>query len=202
MATRTVRHDIMLIIVTALCGAVLTYLFQERAALHREESEQREARRVAATQLFRDIGQLMDRRMFLWGRAYGAFSARLPDTLEQERTYRAAVADWNLSVLTNAALICRYFGSKAGQDFTQTVMPGFAQLDYVLRDFRKGTRSKDSASHQPFHEQRRAVFRFNLELIDLIRSGAVVEGKSPGECSDLRLGPGMTGTTVTAQPRN
>ena len=202
MSTRTVRQDILLILFTAFCGALLTYLFQERAAAHRDESAQREARRVAATELFRDVGQAMDRRVFLWSRAYGAFSARLSDTLEQQRTYSAAVADWNSSVLTNIALICRYFGPAAGEEFTKKIMPGFAGLDYLLHDLRTGKRPSDSLSDEHFHKQRRTIFEFNLSLIDLIRRGALLEGETPAECKKLPLGPGRTGTTVTPRPRS
>lgn len=188
MADRSLRQDLVLILATALCGAGLTYMFQQRSAAHQEERDLREARRHAATELFEDVGRLMDRRLFLWTRLYGALREGLSDTTEQEKTYRVTVADWNATLLTNEALICRYFGIEAGRTFVRSVVPGFGRLDRALVEYRKlpfvERRGRD-ALVSDYVSQRQAIFRFNLELVDRIRSGIVATADAGAQCSSL-----------------
>jgi hypothetical protein len=113
-------------------------LIRERAAADRESSRQ-EAEMTTTMEVFENISQLLDRRLWhtrrlIWASERGATAEQLR---EHRIAYEEAVDDWNVNLNRNLALVERYFGEDARKDLEFGIAPAFQRIHSALATERK-----------------------------------------------------------------
>lgn len=171
MADRPFWHEASLILITAVCGAGLAALFHNIADSNQRDSEVREARRTAATKVLESVGHLADARLFAVGQFYTALRPPAsPDTLELRKLYEKSVQEWNSSLYTNTALMCRYYRVDLARFYIDTVRVGFTWLGRHVREYADTAPNRRTSNPlgAEFDQVSRLVFRMDVALADAL----------------------------------
>jgi hypothetical protein len=170
---------------TTVAGAVIGYVYERQAADSQREASVREARRDAAMTTFRDVARLMDQRLF-WGSQY--YDALSTDTSTARRRQLAARFDstiwaWRESFYTNVASVCRFFGPENSRMLTDSIADKFSRLGYGIRQHGRNRELADRNLFPLYDSLRVEILRFNLGLVEMIRTG-VAGDAAGGVCVD------------------
>jgi hypothetical protein len=172
-------------VLTGLLGSWLTFWFQRSADDRRREVERREARRGAAEKVFRDVASSVDRRLYLTRRYDLALSSRADSaTLKAYRAQMdSAIADWNMTVNTNAVLVCMYFGGDLESFFTNGLARSLDVYSRQLKYRDLGITPAQLEDH--YRRLANVAYALDMRLGNRIRTGTVVNDTTGDGCSGL-----------------
>jgi hypothetical protein len=113
---------------TTVVGGVLGAWFQRRTWDHQNERTLAEAERAHATQVCRELSQLMDKRLYRMRQLNWALAA---DRLDESRVeasmqdYRAVLYEWNDTLNRNLAAAEIHFGDDLREQLERDIYEGF-----------------------------------------------------------------------------
>lgn len=157
----------------AIIGGAISFGFQALADTNHRAAELRDARRVAATGLFQEVGRLMDARFY--------FLANRPTDPARSPRWRATLDSlnelWHERIPTNAAIMCHYFGDSFASD-----------LVMVSSQFNDMESSAPENFNRLTETTRHNIYLLELKLADQLRKGDIFEGNpSVRGCDQLEL---------------
>jgi hypothetical protein len=169
---KPVGREVLSLFLAAAVGGVISFGFQTIAATSARAAARREARRVSATQLFKDVGGLMDARYYF-------LANRPPDAPTEAREWKARTDSlndiWHERAPTNVALMCDYFG----EPFARSLLSVADALNILEIG---GPKANAEASKNARH----AIFLLELRLADELRRGDILDQDQPlGDCEKL-----------------
>lgn len=172
MPDQPIGRQILTLGMGAIVGGVISFGFQMIADTNNRAAARREARRVAATQLFQEVGGLMDARYyFLANRPAGTS----PDAKAWQARTDSLNDLWHERIPTNVALMCDYFGKTYAQALVTV-----SQQSNVL----EGSVSGNFA--QAAENARHDIFLLELNLAEELRRGDILDRDLPlGDCKTL-----------------
>lgn len=171
---------------TTVIGGALGSWFQRRAWDHQNDRSVAEADRAHAMETFRELSELMDKRLYrMWQAKWALFAEDLDEGRVERRMddYRAVLVEWNDSLMRNLASTEIEFGPRVRQALEGEVYEEFAavgrRLEARYRDIR-GARREPTASEavskrlsQDLLRLRGQVYRLNVRMLKLVRDGRV-----------------------------
>ena len=187
-AAKFLRHPVVSLLLTfgltTGAGQWIAYCYQTRASDNEARQAVLEARRDAGMSTLKDVGRLMDRRLFWSGEFWHAVKAGSPESTKSKLRTRfdSTVWAWRENYNTNAASICRIFGDSSSLKFAEVTqrLSNFGNLvrrAEVDSAFRKQQREwLDSL----YDSTRSSILVFNMALVDAIRTGQIGEQVGPG----------------------
>lgn len=160
----------------AIIGGAISFGFQLLADTNHRAAELRDARRVAATNLFQEVGRLMDARFY--------FLANRPTDPARSLQWHASLDSlndlWHERIPTNSAIMCHYFGDSYASDLV-TISSQFSDMENATSD--NFSRLAETTRH--------SIYLLELKLADQLRQGDILEGSpSVGGCDELELKTG------------
>lgn len=172
---------IMTFFFTSVLGGILATFFQNRTWKHQNRVKLSETERSSATEVFKSISSLMDKRLYRmrqlnWKIRDDSSSMEL---LEQAiNNYREVLFEWNDSLNRNLALTQCYFGKDIRNLLEETIYEKFREIGSFLET--AYIEKKASGNAEAFKKQnsnltelRNDVYRLNVRMIELIQSGEV-----------------------------
>lgn len=175
-------HDVMIMLIgftlTTVVGGLLSYSWQEQAAGHAREAEQRRFEQNAATDVFEELSRLMDRRLYRMRRLHTGMADphRDPATMRPRwDAYREVLFEWNENLNRNLALTQRYFGEDARTILEKEINEGFRRLGSLLEGsgYPDGIQSPVEYRQTVADDLNDIIYEFDVNLIESIQSGSV-----------------------------
>lgn len=105
-------REVLTLVLGAVIGGVISFGFQTITDSNARAAARREARRVAAVQLFQEVGGLMDARFYLLANQPPASPLLAKRWLARADSLNEL---WHERIPTSVALICDYFGETLAQ---------------------------------------------------------------------------------------
>jgi hypothetical protein len=167
MPDKPVGREILSLALGAAIGGAVSYGFQVGAADREREAELREARRTAATQVFQEVGRLMDARFYRLVRLGQAVERHSTDSTHWQAGYDSLTQLWHERLPTNVAVFCHYLGSRRAGELRE-VSVGLSELRRRIKDNAAGKKRLAEAVRQQ-------IFVLELEVADQLRKGEIFE---------------------------
>lgn len=170
---------------TTVAGGLLGAWLQQRTWDHQHARTLAEGDRDHATQLCRELSQLMDRRLYrMWQLNWAIFAQELDQARVDARLheYRAVLYEWNDSLNRNLAAAEILFGSAARERLEREILEGFrevgAKLEFRYQELRQLRNSHDvSLAEADLSEElaqmRERIYAMTLEMLGQIREERV-----------------------------
>jgi len=170
---------------TTVVGGSLGYWFQRRNWEYQNDRTLAEADRAHATDICRELSQLMDRRLYRMWQLKWALFAQAPDLERIDgkmRDYRAVLYDWNDTLNRNLAAAEIEFGSALRHELEGRIYEGFAAVGRRLEErYHELTQNEERGPQQQRSQEasrellrlREAVYRLNVTMLKQIRDGRV-----------------------------
>lgn len=178
MPHKPLGREILSLALGAVIGSAVSYGFQIGAADRQREAEQRDARRTAATQVFQEVGRLMDARYYRLLRLEQSLRRVSPDSIHWQQGYDSLTQLWHERLPTNVAVLCHYLGGRRAGELREISL-GLSRLRSA---FKKPEASSDSIAETV----RRLIFGFELAVADQLREGEIFETEVRTQgCTDL-----------------
>lgn len=120
-------------VLTSVLGSTIAYFYERRRA----KTDLRERQREAARTVYEELSRLMDKRLYRMRQFAWALDRAVADKQDVESKwsdYRGVLYEWNDSLNRNLALILRYFGPLASEEFECNVAEMFAGANDELRE--------------------------------------------------------------------
>jgi hypothetical protein len=172
--SRLLKHPISsLLLGFALTGLVGTWLsssYQERAEENKRLAERREARRTAATEVFRDLGRVLDARLYAMERLHQSVSRRYADQRSRDSVYSRLSEEWYATLPTRTALVCRYFGVEPARQLNAIAGQFSAARTTFKADQQQGIDATGRLRYR--------IYQLELSLVDVLQRGRLVEDDS------------------------
>jgi hypothetical protein len=165
-------------VLTAVFGALILFGLQNRSDRNKRASELREVRRTGAEKVFRDVSASMDQRLY-WSRRTRAALQRNDQAEITAARLRldSTIVEWNANLHTNAAMLCIYFGKSISKDYL-TLMSRTMDL---YSEFLHSRSNNPRAEVLDFHLEQ-AIYAFDLQMADRIRTGDLWNERNNDEC--------------------
>ena len=178
MAEKPLGREILSLVLGAMIGGAVSYGFQVGAADRQREAAQRDARRTAATQVFQEVGRLMDARYYRLLRLEQSLGRRSADSAHWQQGYDSLTQLWHERLPTNVAVLCHYLGGQRASELRE-ISAGLSRLRTAFK--------ADQALGDSIAEAvRRRIFGFELAVADQLREGEIFEGEvSARGCAGL-----------------
>jgi hypothetical protein len=181
--SRRISHSMGLDLLYAGVGvfwaAMLAASAYQLSAGNRRAAPLADAERAAAWTVFGDVGRATDRRLYWAERLHAVLRSGAPpaQAARVAAAYDSAAAAWEGSSLTNATLVCRYFGGDAAALLAGPIRERFAAVDR-LATARPGDAPPDASWRPAVDSLSRSVLRFNLRVT------GVITGRGPARRDD------------------
>jgi hypothetical protein len=169
MADRPVGREFLSIALGAVIGTGVSYVAADR----QRAADQRDARRTAATQVFQEVGRLMDARFYRIMRLEQSLGRRSADTNYWQRGYDSLTQLWHERLPTNVAVVCHYLGNKRATELRD--------ISLGLSGLRIAFKGSQPLSDSIAEAVRSRIFVFELHVADQLRKGDVFEGEVEDE---------------------
>jgi hypothetical protein len=174
MPDQPVGRQILTLALGAAIGGVISFSFQMIGDSNNRAAARRESRRIAATQLFQEVGGLIDAR-------YYVLANRPADSSSAIRRWRARADSlndlWHERIPTNVALMCDYFGESFAEALLKVSDDSNILEGSVVGDF---ARASANARH--------GIFLLELDLADELRRGDILDqDQLIGNCKKLAV---------------
>lgn len=167
MADEPVGRQVRSLALAALVGGLVSFGFQAVSDSQKRASERRESQRTAATQLFQEIGRLMDARYYHLANGAAASPA-------EAARWQAAVDSlgdlWHERIPTDVALMCHYFGDSLATQLL-SVSRGFSAMELAPQNAEARAAAAESV--------RTRIFSLELELADRLRQEEIIDRDLP-----------------------
>jgi hypothetical protein len=167
-------------VLTTVVGGLLGSWFQRRAWEHQHLRTLAEADRDHATQVCRELSQLMDKRLYRmwqlsWALSAAEFeSSRLDACLED---YRAVLYEWNDNLNRNLAAAEIQFGPDARDRLEREIFEGFrllgGKLEVRYREVRRRPAPGEADFSDQLAEMRERIYAMTLAMLSQIREERV-----------------------------
>jgi hypothetical protein len=170
---------------TTVVGGVLGYWFQRRTWDHQNERTLAEADRAHATQICREVSQLMDKRLYRMLQLNWAFGA---DGIDRSRVearmedYRGVLYEWNDTLNRTLAAAETVFGPALRDQLEADVYEGFRSSGLKLEErYRALGASPPSVPAAPsgpdvgrdLRGMRERIYAITVKMLSQIRDGSV-----------------------------
>lgn len=205
-------------VLTSVLGGLLGSYLQNRAWRNQHAVELREADRAAATTTCIELSRLLDTRLYRMRKLYWSLQQSGDGTIDDEDiraqrfSYQEVLYQWNDALNRNLAMTETYFGSELREFLENTLYEQFAgigrQLDRAVRQQLRGE-GRDHVkklSDSNFQSLSHHIYRFNLEMLNLLQAGAVGRGRTDESteafASQGTLRRGDTGSSVKRWQRD
>lgn len=183
-------HDLVLLLIGFLLTAVAGAYIQHRFEAANARAESVDAQRVLATRVYEDVSTLIDRRSHHLLALSAMLRGGAPDSLVQReyRTYLQVYQEWESSINRNRAMVCRFFGYWPDSRFMR-LSNDFDKLDAAIvpwTDLKQITPQQVERIHTGVVSMQRAIFPFNNEMAEAIRTGRIGDaaaGERARDCS-------------------
>ena len=164
---------------TTLLGTIVANYFQNKTWEKDTNSELITVERQAATEVFKEISSLMDKRLYRSKQILKALSKEnySNNNIEDyEEDYSNSVDEWNENITRILASTQRYFGTEQMRKIRSDLDPNFKSLKKIFEQNWK------ESELNPFDKSRAFdlitslelnIFQFNLELITKIQNSKV-----------------------------
>jgi hypothetical protein len=176
-------------VLTTLVGGLLGSWFQQRTWDHQNERTLAEADRAHATEVCRELSQLMDKRLYrMWQVKWAVFADEANDDRVEKHMerYRDVLYEWNDSLMRNLAAMETEFGTPLRHEFEAGIFEGFAAVGRRLEARylelkRRGEAPVNDESHRNASQAaghkliglRDRIYVLNLKMLRQIRDGRV-----------------------------
>ena len=170
---------------TTVAGGLLGAWLQQRTWNNQHSRTLAEADRDHATQLCRELSQIMDRRLYrMWQLNWALFAPELDQSRVDARLdeYRVVLYEWNDSLNRNLAAAEILFGSAARRRLELEILEGFrevgAKLELRYRELRQPQPSRDVSLGEAdlsfeLAQMRERVYSMTLDMLGHIREERV-----------------------------
>ncbi|NPT44342.1 hypothetical protein GNZ12_24130 [Paraburkholderia sp. 1N] len=172
-------------VLTTVVGGMLTYAFQTKARANEEHSARLQADLARASQVSEEISRTLDRRLYrtrvlLWAMKD---DARDKDLSVARDDYRAALADWNENLNRRYSLAEYSFGRPMRitleDGLTASFLAIHKEIDDCLRKAGTCDRTKIETLEDVINDLNLNVYRYDTQMLSLIRAGTVGSFLSP-----------------------
>ena len=171
-----VIHILITFLLTSIVGAWLAQRHQQRSWLHQKKVSDQDAERKAAEIAFRDISQLMDKRLYrmrqvLWSLNRGD-NERIAEKIAE---YRTVLYEWNDSNNINLSRIEQYFGIEERRLFEQRISRDFIYIGMLLENwyFEKGSYPSFREIFDKIDSLNALVYNLDKRMLAAIQHGNV-----------------------------
>jgi hypothetical protein len=170
---------------TTVVGGVLGAWFQQRSWDHQNERTLNEADRGHATQICRELSQLMDKRLYRMRQLNWALIAEPLDESRVEasmKDYRTVLYEWNDTLNRNLAAAEIQFGRGLREQLERDIYEGFrlagVRLEASYTRLRGPRRSDTTARSRESLERsldqlRERIYELGVTMLQRIRDGRV-----------------------------
>jgi hypothetical protein len=170
---------------TTAVGGALGSWFQRRTWDHQNERTLAEADRGHATEICRELSQLMDKRLYrMWQLNWALFGDPIEGSRVEARMqdYRAALYEWNDTLNRNLAAAEIQFGHALRDQLERDVYEGFrilgTKLEYRYRHIQSSQPSEADADleerlSRDLRELRERIYAMVVIMLQQIREGRI-----------------------------
>ena len=169
-------HILITFLLTSVVGAWLAQKHQQRNWRYQKKAADQDAERKAAEVAFREISQLMDKRLYrmrqlLWSLNRGD-KQRIAEKLAE---YRAVLYEWNDSNNVNLSRMEQYFGVEERRVFEHRISRDFIYIGMLLENwyFKGGSCLSFNEIFTKIDSLNALVYNLDRRMLAAIQRGSV-----------------------------
>jgi len=167
-------------VLTTVVGGLLGSWFQRRAWEHQHQRTLADADRDHATQVCRELSQLMDKRLYrMWQLNWALFADEIDRSRLDARLqdYRVVLYEWNDNLNRNLAAAEIQFGAAARDRLERDIFEGFrllgGKLEVRYRELQRRPAPGEADFSVELAEMRERVYAVTVAMLSQIREERV-----------------------------